>query len=143
MIIIVRIEIILNYCLTTMRKKGVFLTWFLGNIRETWSFNANSVNRQRNRPLQLGDVLFSQWWSQKNLTLIVSFFYKLCVHANVNKTKFERKSSLEFYYTGHCVRKKKNKLKRSIIDICQHSGVFIQRFNTYVTWSLNHLGRTI
>ena len=44
-------EIILNFWLQLKKKKKTFLTWYLGNMSETWSFNGNSVKRQRNKPL--------------------------------------------------------------------------------------------
>ena len=37
-------------------------------------------------------------------------FHKLCVHMHVNKTKFERNSSLEYYYHMTCIWKTKHKL---------------------------------
>ena len=77
----------LNYCLTTIEKKS-FLTWYLDNIPETWSFNGNSVNRQRNKPLWPVCFVFPVKTPWK--------FDPFHAHMQVNKTKFERNNSLEY-----------------------------------------------
>ena len=40
--------------------------------------------------------------------LFVFFFQKLCAHMQVNKTKFERNSSLEYYHMTQCIGKTKH-----------------------------------
>jgi len=59
-------------------------------------------------------VLFSQERSQGNLALLS--LHKLCVNKHVNKKKFERNSSLEYYYMTCIGKAKHTGLKRSMMQ---------------------------
>ena len=61
----------------------------------------------------------------------------------VNKTKFERNLLLSWVLSHDPVywKNKIYELKRSIIDTYRRLGVFIQRFDIYVPWSVSRLRR--
>ena len=104
----------------------VVLTYFVKRVREIWKFHV-AVVQQRLRNVQKSVVhvhsccfadinllLFSRSLCRRLCRCVACMFffipikvpgeldplsfYKLCVHMHVSKTKFERKSSLEYYH---------------------------------------------
>ena len=111
------VQIMLLFVYTTTRNSFVIFT--CRYFKLSWNTTALSQSICRNFSCISIKLVMFCFPSRGPRELYPLSFHELCVHMRLNKTKFERNSSLEYYHMT-CIGKTKHTGLRGLLVILMH-----------------------